>query len=143
MTTVNGRQLFGTTNRVAQLLDFSSDILSGVDVYKTATADQIEGGLCGLINIHTARPFDFDGFHVALTGSATYSEFQDKAGPRISGIVSNRWQTGIGEIGVLLGAQFERYYSDRTSVVEGTSVAVRVELRGRRISKKKTKQKKT
>src|SRR3546814_11654717 len=29
MTTVNGRQLFGTTNRVAQLLDFSSDILSG------------------------------------------------------------------------------------------------------------------
>src|SRR3546814_5062845 len=111
MTTVNGRQLFGTTNRVAQLLDFSSDILSGVDVYKTATADQIEGGLGGLINIHTARPFDFDGFHVALTGSATYSEFQDKAGPRISGIVSNRWQTGIGEIGVLLGAQFERYYS--------------------------------
>src|SRR3546814_5102876 len=100
MTTVNGRQLFGTTNRVAQLLDFSSDILSGVDVYKTATADQIEGGLGGLINIHTARPFDFDGFHVALTGSATYSEFQDKAGPRISGIVSNRWQTGIGEIGV-------------------------------------------
>ena len=111
MTTVNGRQLFGTTDRVAHLLDFSSDILSGVDVYKTATADQIEGGLGGLINIHTAHPFDFDGFHVALTGSATYSEFQDKAGPRISGVVSNRWQTGIGEIGVLLGAQFERYYS--------------------------------
>src|SRR3546814_2957775 len=35
MTTVNGRQLFGTTNRVAQLLDFSSDILSGVDVYRS------------------------------------------------------------------------------------------------------------
>src|SRR3546814_5464905 len=29
MTTLNGRQLFGTTNRVASLLDFSSDILSG------------------------------------------------------------------------------------------------------------------
>src|SRR3546814_10996768 len=28
-----------------------------------------------------------------------------------SDLVSNRWQTGIGEIGVLLGAQFERYYS--------------------------------
>jgi TonB-dependent receptor len=111
MTTVNGRQLFGTTDRVAHLLDFSSDILAGVDVYKTATADQIEGGLGGLINIHTARPFDFDGFHLAVTGAATYSEFQDKAGPRISGIVSNRWQTGIGEVGVLLGGQFERFYS--------------------------------
>ncbi len=111
MTTVNGRQLFGTTDRVAHLLDFSSDILAGVDVYKTATADQIEGGLGGLINIHTARPFDFDGFHLAVTGAATYSEFQDKAGPRVSGIVSNRWDTGIGEIGVLLGGQFERFYS--------------------------------
>ncbi|WNO52382.1 TonB-dependent receptor [Stakelama saccharophila] len=111
MTTVNGRALFGTTDRVAHLLDFSSDILSGVDVYKTATADQIEGGLGGLINIHTARPFDFDGFHVALTGSALYSEFQDRAGPRVSGVVSNRWDTGAGEVGVLLGGQFERYYS--------------------------------
>ncbi len=120
MTTVNGRQLFGTTDRVAHLLDFSSDILSGVDVYKTATADQIEGGLGGLINIHTARPFDFDGFHVAFTGAATYSEFQDKAGPRVSGVVSNRWQTGIGEIGVLLGAQFERFYSGGYQVSTNT-----------------------
>ncbi|HEU4960621.1 MAG TPA: TonB-dependent receptor [Sphingomonas sp.] len=111
MTTVNGRELFGTTNRTAQLLDFSSDILSGVDVYKTATADQIEGGLGGLINIDTARPFNFDGFHFAMTGSATYSEFQDRAGPRVSGVVSNRWKTDIGEIGVLVGGQFERYYS--------------------------------
>src|SRR3546814_15455195 len=125
MTTVNGRQLFGTTNRVAQLLDFSSDILSGVDVYKTATADQIEGGLGGLINIHTARPFDFDGFHVALTGSATYSEFQDKAGPRISGLVSNRWQTGIGELGVLMGRQVELSLSGGYHVVTETSLVWR------------------
>src|SRR3546814_18107385 len=27
------------------------------------------------------------------------------------GIVANRWQTGSGGSGVLLGAQFERYYS--------------------------------
>lgn len=111
MTTVNGRQLFGTTNRTALLLDYSADILSGVDVFKTATSDQIEGGLGGLVNIHTAHPFDFDGLHVAGTGSLAYSEFQDKVGPRISGVVSNRWSTGAGEFGLLLGGQYERYYS--------------------------------
>lgn len=111
MTTVNGRQLFGTTNRTALLLDYSADILSGVDVYKTATSDQIEGGLGGLVNIHTARPFDFDGMHVAATGSLAYSEFQDKVGPRISGVVSNRWALGGGEFGLLVGGQYERYYS--------------------------------
>lgn len=140
MTTVNGRELFGTTNRTAQLLDFSSDILSGVDVYKTATADQIEGGLGGLINIDTARPFSFDGFHLALTGSATYSEFQDRAGPRISGVVSNRWNTGIGEVGLLVGGQFERYYSagyqdgtnsyaDNTSLFAGDTVTIPSQVR--------------
>ncbi|UIJ45323.1 TonB-dependent receptor [Sphingomonas cannabina] len=111
MTTINGRQLFTNTGRTATLLDFSSDILSGLDVYKTATADQIEGGLGGLINIRTARPFDFKGFHFALTGSAAYSDFQDKASPRVSGVVSDRFDSGIGEIGVLVGGQYERFYS--------------------------------
>lgn len=111
LTTVNGRQLFTTTNRSANLLDFSSDILSGLDVYKTATSDQIEGGLGGLINIHTARPFDFKGPHFALTASGNYSDFQDRASPRISGVVSNRWDTPVGEIGLLFGGQFERVYS--------------------------------
>jgi len=120
MTTVNGRELFTVTNRTAPLLDFSSDILSGLDVFKTATADQIEGGLGGLINIHTARPFDFKGVHVALTGSAAYSEFQDRAGPRVSGIVSDRWQTGLGEFGLLVGGQFERYYSGGYQVSTNT-----------------------
>ncbi|WP_213979855.1 TonB-dependent receptor [Sphingomonas sp. dw_22] len=111
MTTVNGRQLFTVTNRSATLLDFSADILSGLDVYKTATADQIEGGLGGLINIHTARPFDFKGFHLSATGSGAYSEFQDKISPRLSGVVSDRFETGAGEIGVLFGGQYERVYS--------------------------------
>ncbi len=111
MTTVNGRQLFTVTNRTATLLDFSADILSGLDVYKTATADQIEGGLGGLINVHMARPFDFDGFHIAATGAAAYSDFQNKISPRLSGVVSDRFETGAGEIGVLIGGQFERVYS--------------------------------
>jgi iron complex outermembrane receptor protein len=111
MTTVNGRQLFTVTNRTATLLDFSADILSGLDVYKTATADQIEGGLGGLINVRTARPFDFSGLHVSATASAAYSEFQDKLSPRLAGVVSDRFDTGIGEIGILLGGQYERVYS--------------------------------
>lgn len=111
MTTVDGRSLFGTTNRTADLLDFSTDILAGLDVYKTATADQIEGGLGGLINIDTARPFNFSGFHMAVSGSAAYSQFQKRAGPRVSGVISDRWDSPIGEIGVLVGGQYERYYS--------------------------------
>ncbi|WP_336969203.1 TonB-dependent receptor [Sphingobium aromaticiconvertens] len=111
MTTVNGRQIFSTTNRTASLLDFSADVLSGLDVYKTATSDQIEGGLGGLINIRTARPFDYKGFHLSANASASYSEFHDRASPRLSGVVSNRWALGSGEFGVMLGGQYETFYS--------------------------------
>jgi TonB-dependent receptor len=111
MTTVNGRQLFTVTNRTAPLLDFSADILSGLDVYKTAAADQIEGGLGGLINIHTARPFDFKGFHAAFTAAGNYNEFADQISPRLSGVVSNRFSVGDGEFGILVGGQFEKIMS--------------------------------
>ncbi|MFT4076982.1 MAG: TonB-dependent receptor [Asticcacaulis sp.] len=107
MTTVNGRTLFTTSNRSANLLDFSADILSGVDVYKTATADQIEGGLGGLINIHAARPFDYKGLHMTGTVSANYSDIHSAVTPRVSALVSNTWETGVGKIGWLVGFQHE------------------------------------
>ena len=110
-TTIDGRQIFSSTNRAANLLELSADILSGIDVYKTATADQIEGGLGGLINIHSAQPFNFDGLHVAGTLSGYYSDINDKLTPRASLVLSNRFDTGIGEIGVLVGGQFERVFS--------------------------------
>ncbi|WP_347304617.1 TonB-dependent receptor (plasmid) [Croceibacterium sp. TMG7-5b_MA50] len=111
MTTVNDRQIFSTTNRSALLLDFSADLLSGVDVFKTATSDQIEGGLGGLINIRTARAFDHDGFHLAATATASYSEFSDRAAPRLSAIVSDIVQVGSGELGLMVGGQYEDFYS--------------------------------
>lgn len=107
MTTLNGRLLFTVANRSATLLDFSADLLSGVDVYKTATADQIEGGLGGLIDVHAARPFDFKGAHAAFTVAGNYSYIHDKLTPRTSGIVSDRWLTPHGEFGVLAGFQYE------------------------------------
>lgn len=111
-TTVNGRQLFTVANRNATLLDFSSDILTGIDVYKTATADQIEGGLGGLIDIHSARPFDYSGgFQGAANFTANISDVQDSIRPRLSGFITNRWDTSVGEIGLLVGVQKERFES--------------------------------
>ncbi len=129
LTTMNGRLLFTTTNRTANLLDWSSDILSGVDVYKTPTADQIEGGLGGLIDVHFARPFDYKGFHGAATVTGAVSDIHESVTPRLSGVVSNRWNTSVGEMGLLVGLQYEEYnsggyssgtnaYADRTDIID-------------------------
>lgn len=55
----NGRDAFSANG--GRVLDFSSippELIGAVDVYKNQTADLIEGGISGTINLRTLEPFD-------------------------------------------------------------------------------------
>ena len=60
-TTINGRAIFTGAGRDVSLQDIPASLLSGVTVYKTRSADQIERGIAGAIDIKTHRPFNFEG----------------------------------------------------------------------------------
>src|SRR3546814_4103579 len=78
LTTMNGRDIFTAGGgRGFNLQDFPSELLGGIDVYKTPTADLIEGGIGGVIDLRTRKPLDFDGFE-------------------LSGSVRGRYETQIG-----------------------------------------------
>ncbi|HUD90445.1 TonB-dependent receptor [Sphingobium sp.] len=108
VTLVNGRNIFSTTGRSLSLADVPADLVAGVDVYKSRSADQLEGGIAGLINVRTRRPFDFKGLEVALAGREVYSEQPDTIDPYASALISNRWSTGIGEIGALISVSYHK-----------------------------------
>jgi iron complex outermembrane receptor protein len=36
--------------------------IGGLDVYKSATANQLEGGIAGAVNVRLRSPFDAKGF---------------------------------------------------------------------------------
>lgn len=115
VTLVNGRNIFSTTGRSLSLADVPADLVAGVDVYKSRSADQLEGGIAGLINVRTRRPFDFKGFEFALAGREVYSEQPDRIDPYASALISNRWSTGIGEIGALISLSYHKTrYRDET-----------------------------
>ncbi len=115
VTLVNGRNIFSTTARSLSLADVPADLVSGVDVYKSRAADQIEGGIAGLINVRTRRPFDFKGFELAVADRQVYSEQSDAIDPYASVLISNRWSTGIGDMGALLSLSYHRTrYRDYT-----------------------------
>ena len=50
-TTYNGREMFTAELRNVALQDFPAGALAGLEVYKTTSADLIEGGIAGLINV--------------------------------------------------------------------------------------------
>jgi iron complex outermembrane recepter protein len=107
-TMLNGREMFTTTGRYIQLADIPSTMLQRADVYKSQSADLIEGGIAGVIDVRTNRPFDFKGFQVSAQGGVTNKDKVKKTDPQGSFMVSNRWKTGAGEFGALFGASIVR-----------------------------------
>ncbi|WP_267395415.1 MULTISPECIES: TonB-dependent receptor [unclassified Sphingomonas] len=115
-TLINGREAFTGTARGVALQDIPAELIAGVDVYKTTTPDIVEGGLSGTVDVRLRRPLDFDGLQIAGGGRAVYSDQSKKWGYIGSGLVSDRWTTGIGEIGALVGVSYNRrQYRDDTA----------------------------
>jgi TonB-dependent receptor len=106
-TLVNGRQLFTSTGRSLQLPDLPSELLAQVDVHKASSATDISGGIAGLIDVRLHRPFDFDGFTLATSAQAVNESLAGHIDPQVSALISDRWNTDIGEIGLLLDVAYK------------------------------------
>ena len=107
-TLLNGREVYTSNNRNLYLADIPTTMLSRVDVYKTQGAEMVEGGTAGVIDVRTARPFDFAGFAGNLAGRVEHRDKSKTKDPQVSGMLSNRWKTDIGDIGALLGVSYQR-----------------------------------
>src|SRR5258708_9140797 len=101
---LNGREIFSANNGRALLWgDVTPELMAAVDVYKDSTADLVEGGTGGQVDLRTKLPFDFKGgFHFAATGDISRGDLTKKKDPSVSALVTDRWSTPIGQIGVLL-----------------------------------------
>lgn len=103
----NGRDIFSARNgRDLSFEDVSADLLAGVDVYKNPAANQIEGGIGGTVNLRTRRPFDQNERLIAFAADYNYGDMMEEGFWSGSGIFSDRWDTGIGEIGVLVNLSY-------------------------------------
>ncbi|MFT4076810.1 MAG: TonB-dependent receptor [Asticcacaulis sp.] len=112
----NGRDVFSAnSSRGLSWGDVSPELMAGVDTYKNQTADLIEGGIAGSINLRTRLPFDSKGQLFALSFDESYGDLADKATPSLSGIYSNQWNTEIGQIGIMINAA----YSDIATTSQG------------------------
>lgn len=98
---LNGRDTFTANNgRALSFADVPSELLAGVDVFKSPSADMIEGGISGTVNLRTRLPFDQKRL---LAGSLEYSygDFAKEWAPSVSLIASDSWDTSVGRFGVM------------------------------------------
>jgi iron complex outermembrane recepter protein len=103
-TTYNGREIFTAENRNVAIQDFPAGVVQALEVFKSGTANLIESGIGGQVNVRSRRPFDFDGFELSGSLNGVHFEQSGKVDWNGNLLVSDRWDTGIGEIGVLVNA---------------------------------------
>jgi TonB-dependent receptor len=98
----NGRDSFSANSgRGLSFQDVPPELIGSVEVYKNQTADMIEGGISGSINLNTRKPLDSDSRLLQFSGHANYGDLESEVTPSFSGLYSNVWETGGGRIGLL------------------------------------------
>jgi TonB-dependent receptor len=89
----------GGANREVDLNIFPIELFTQLTVSKTSTADQLEGGASGVVNMRSMRPFDNPGTH--LTYNVQASDYENNGNPGFRGTLIGSWTDG--PFGVLLG----------------------------------------
>lgn len=134
---LNGRDSFTANGgRSLSFEDVSPELMAGIDIYKNPSAEQIEGAVGGLVNLRTSMPFDYNGLRASASIQGSWGDLsRGKATPSGSVLLSDRWDTNIGEIGILAdlaysesrtrtdGIQQDPFYP-RTDLVPGQTVWV-------------------
>lgn len=94
---------------------FDSELFNRLAIYKTSEASLQEGGLGATLDLRTARPFNYDGLTLAVSGQLGYNDLSEDADPRAAFLVSNTFADGK------FGALFSIAMSQRNINDEGSS----------------------
>ncbi|HET9642517.1 MAG TPA: TonB-dependent receptor [Burkholderiaceae bacterium] len=120
-TTLNGREIFTAGfGRVLDYADLPSEMLAGIDVYKTSSASRIEGGLAGVVDLRTRRPFDFRTRTFSMSARALRGDLVGKTAGQFSLLFAQPLKTGIGDLGLLMNVSLQDRYWREDMKTTGT-----------------------
>lgn len=118
---LNGRQMPSVgDSRSFEFGDVAAEIVSGVEVHKTFSADNVTGGIGSMVNIKTARPLDNPGLNFSIGTKAmmdTTNETGDDVTPEVAAIISNTFADDT------FGAQLALSYQERDSRLVNADIA--------------------
>ncbi|KRC78911.1 TonB-dependent receptor-like protein [Sphingomonas sp. Root241] len=117
VTTINGApvrttsaQNVGSSSRDFNYDVFPSELFGRVDVYKSPLANLEEGGIGGVIDLQTPRPFDNNERVIRYTAQANYNTQSKEWRPRGSLLLSDTW----GNFGALFGVAYAKNVNQRS-----------------------------
>jgi TonB-dependent receptor len=105
-TLLNGEAYLGAnsiTTIQPNFNDIPSQLFSGADVIKSTTADLLNAGITGTVNLRTRRPFDLKrGLTLAATAEGSYGDKTKSVDPNVNGLIG--WQND--RVGLIVSAAY-------------------------------------
>ena len=103
---LNGRrQVSDTGARSFNFDNLPAELVSRVDVYKSAQARLQSGGIGSTIVMHTPRPLDIGSFKAVGSAKMLHEDLSGESTPELFGMVSNTFADG--RMGALLSVTYE------------------------------------
>ena len=96
----------GNQNREVDLNLFPTEFFNKLTVYKSPQASLPEGGISGVVDMRSMRPFDLQGRHFNYSAQLDYNTIGEKFNPRGAALYS--WTNDEGTFGALVGASVVR-----------------------------------
>ncbi|OGS59903.1 MAG: TonB-dependent receptor [Erythrobacter sp. RIFCSPHIGHO2_12_FULL_63_10] len=109
---INGRQIATSTDpsqaggRAFSFDTLASELVSGVEVYKSSTARLQSGGVGSTMAVKTARPFDYSGMRISATVGGNYEENSKELAPDGSFLFSDTFADDT--FGILVSAGYQQ-----------------------------------
>jgi TonB-dependent receptor len=88
---LNGSGTNATAEQGVDLSSFSSDILSSIEVQKTAAADQDEGSLGANVVLRTVKPLSLANPKRSIEIQGRYNDYSEESDRKISGTFSDKF----------------------------------------------------
>ncbi len=121
LTTLNGQNVASTgwfdqlnVDRSFNYSMLPSELIGGMDVYKSSQANLVEGGIGGTVIVKTRKPLDLDANTMFASVKGEYGSVNEEVSPEVSGLYS--WKNDDESFGVLVSAA----YVDREYLRRGT-----------------------
>lgn len=102
----DGINIVSPEGRDSRYDSIPSAIASQIIVSKAVTPDMPGETIAGNVNIVTRSAFDYSGFHISAKAGYGIAELGNRPQYEGSVVVSDRFNAGSGEIGVLLSASY-------------------------------------
>jgi TonB-dependent receptor len=103
---IDGIAIVSPEGRDTRYDSIPSAIASQIIVRKAVTPDMTGETVAGNVDVVTRSAFDYPGLHVAGKLGGGYVELGKREEFEGQAVISNHWNTGIGEIGVLASGSY-------------------------------------